>query len=320
MESDTLKVNPYEYMGLQQTCDKSTLKNAYRRKVLEIHPDKNPGHEIEFIQLNACYRYIKKRIEQKERYHTNLNNQQPLNSVQMEKMASKKRTVPQATDVPSRTKIDFQKPLVDTSIIGDTFDVNEAYREMKRYRPKTTRYVDILNAVDTPEYVTNKYNKDLFDAAFEKNKQRICSKDLIAYEQLAAWNDSTDLPCASIVEDGETMFVTNDTNTETLSAIKGYMMITDKISEFTDENTSFSRDHQVSDTDLRNYAQSRSNIYVAPKKSARDFKESMKDFDYQMLDNQHDAQRQNANRIRKVTTQLSPDMQAKLKASLRIQY
>eukprot|EP01006_Ploeotia_vitrea_P040687 TRINITY_DN66447_c7_g1_i1.p1 TRINITY_DN66447_c7_g1~~TRINITY_DN66447_c7_g1_i1.p1 ORF type:complete len:456 (-),score=90.17 TRINITY_DN66447_c7_g1_i1:1174-2541(-) len=45
----------YKILGLPRTASKEEIKKAFKKKALELHPDKNPGGEAEFKKLNHAY-------------------------------------------------------------------------------------------------------------------------------------------------------------------------------------------------------------------------------------------------------------------------
>ena len=55
-----LDVNPYTFIGVKKGCSEDQLKNAYRKKAIDLHPDKTDGKtEFEFRLLKECYMYVK---------------------------------------------------------------------------------------------------------------------------------------------------------------------------------------------------------------------------------------------------------------------
>lgn len=47
----------YEILGMPQDADTGAVKSAYRKKVLQVHPDKG-GSAYEFIRVQAAYEII----------------------------------------------------------------------------------------------------------------------------------------------------------------------------------------------------------------------------------------------------------------------
>eukprot|EP00239_Pterosperma_sp_CCMP1384_P011330 CAMPEP_0197866232 /NCGR_PEP_ID=MMETSP1438-20131217/44105_1 /TAXON_ID=1461541 /ORGANISM="Pterosperma sp., Strain CCMP1384" /LENGTH=246 /DNA_ID=CAMNT_0043484785 /DNA_START=22 /DNA_END=762 /DNA_ORIENTATION=+ len=45
----------YEVLGVYRNSPPGNLRSAFRKKSLELHPDKNPGQEAEFLQLVEAY-------------------------------------------------------------------------------------------------------------------------------------------------------------------------------------------------------------------------------------------------------------------------
>jgi len=46
--------NSYEILGLDRDADDDEIKRAFRKRVLEVHPDKGGSHE-EFIKVREAY-------------------------------------------------------------------------------------------------------------------------------------------------------------------------------------------------------------------------------------------------------------------------
>jgi len=54
-------VNPYEALGVSRKAAASEIKKAYRRKCVELHPDKHPNDpkaEERFKDVNAAYHIL----------------------------------------------------------------------------------------------------------------------------------------------------------------------------------------------------------------------------------------------------------------------
>lgn len=57
-----MKIDYYEILGVERTCDDKTLKTAFRRLAMQYHPDKNPGDkaaEQKFKELGEAYEVLK---------------------------------------------------------------------------------------------------------------------------------------------------------------------------------------------------------------------------------------------------------------------
>ena len=53
-----MKVDYYETLGVERTCDDKELKAAFRRLAMQFHPDKNPGDaasEKKFKEIGEAY-------------------------------------------------------------------------------------------------------------------------------------------------------------------------------------------------------------------------------------------------------------------------
>ncbi len=56
----------YETLGIARTATADEIKQAYRKKALELHPDKNPNGEAQFKQLNAAYSVLSDAAQRRE--------------------------------------------------------------------------------------------------------------------------------------------------------------------------------------------------------------------------------------------------------------
>ena len=47
--------NSYEILGIDRDADEDEIKKAFRKRALEVHPDKNGGSHEEFIKVREAY-------------------------------------------------------------------------------------------------------------------------------------------------------------------------------------------------------------------------------------------------------------------------
>jgi curved DNA-binding protein CbpA len=61
------KVDYYEVLGVATTASVEDIKAAYRRLVIECHPDKQPGSGDRFRQINEAWEVLRDPVE-RQRY------------------------------------------------------------------------------------------------------------------------------------------------------------------------------------------------------------------------------------------------------------
>lgn len=55
-------MDPYKILGVDNSADETTIKKAYRKLAMELHPDKNPGNKVseaKFKDVNEAYEVLK---------------------------------------------------------------------------------------------------------------------------------------------------------------------------------------------------------------------------------------------------------------------
>lgn len=129
-----LDINPYELLGVSQTCNLQQLKDAFIKKAYVIHPSKTNGKtESEFRILSECYNFLKCNLK------------------------------PQANVI---VKPAINKLFVDHGIPSESeLDSQFSYRNSikKDYSPNDIKQTNMFSG--------ESYNRDKFNAAFELHKE-----------------------------------------------------------------------------------------------------------------------------------------------------
>jgi curved DNA-binding protein CbpA len=127
-----LDINPYQFLGVSETCNLQQLKDAFIRKASVIHPSKTNGKtEIEFKILSECYNFLKSNLQ------------------------------PKAT-----SKAKSKALFVDHGIPQESeLDSHFGYRNKikKDYSPNDTQQTNM--------FAGESYSRDKFNAAFELHKE-----------------------------------------------------------------------------------------------------------------------------------------------------
>ena len=345
-----LPVDPYVYLDIEKGCrDLRKIKHAYRKKSILLHPDKSQFKSgIEFDTLNKCYIYLKTLCKELEgtglEYSRDLDERiqrlQNTRSVQTERplpqytsnirprrsdveiperfpsstqrrnhplappMHQEDTRVPRISLKPSgsggsstgKRRVDFEQQIQDNCVIGaDQFDANRVFNDMMRCRPTSTNYRDI--SVDpTASYGDLELDKDNLDG-------------FTTFDEMGS--------VASIVSDGDFMFVESKPQVEDVAAISNFGMITqfseyDKELErkrYADKGTGIVSNSEARDFQKMYDSCSDSSIQ---KPTQREFKERLSLMNIQHQD-QVDQQRLiNKKRVEQYLPNLSPEVRANL--------
>lgn len=49
----------YEVLGISPTLDLNIIRNAYKKRVIEVHPDKNGGSDLAFNEVQEAYEFLR---------------------------------------------------------------------------------------------------------------------------------------------------------------------------------------------------------------------------------------------------------------------
>jgi len=205
--------DPYEILGIpQSTVDERILKKAYKIKSQYLDPKKTNGvTKREWDALNRAYVYLKKKnmatttpqrtkksfdfaLEEKAEQFANdrMQDSMHLHQKQQKHPVYLPRFTPHVDTSRKIRRIDQQEAFdtyqrksnsINSMIRERPFDADEAYTEMMKYRPKSTKYSDLLNE------------------SFDKN-------DTLENLNITPWGgfDMMD-QTASIVDDGNIMVI-----------------------------------------------------------------------------------------------------------------
>lgn len=202
---DKYNINPYEYLGVDPLSDINTIKKAYKKKAMVLHPDKTNGKtEAEFKILVLCYKYAK------ENCITS-----PV-ADELTLISRDKEDIPINLDMNIHTT-DFEDSSTRSQIFADDqIDFQSFEKRMKRIQNLPTSYSaesfykkEVLDSMKTK----GKFDLDKFNAFFLKlKKEGKTTTDLVRVERVKAANED-DLYMKVNVYDG--MVINTDDNDNT---------------------------------------------------------------------------------------------------------
>lgn len=178
-------INPYDILEIDSLSDMNTIKKAYKRKALLLHPDKTNGKtEGQFKLLVLSYKYAKKNCITS-----------PVSS-QMELLSSDRTVENEITHNPDMNiyNTNFEDKNERGKLFSDDqIDFDQFEKYMERIQNLPTSYVaenfykkDILKTMKTK----GKFDIDKFNAFFLKlKKEGKTSTDLVKVERIKAQNE-----------------------------------------------------------------------------------------------------------------------------------
>jgi len=156
-------INPYDVLGVDKNCSWDTLKSAYRRTAMLVHPDKGGSKQI-FNLVTECFRKVahdyKLRVEQKPHHVLKQEAQQyyadrPVSSKNMDQ------------DFLKRFNQAFEENKLED-------DADFGYGSMMVESSKKREDIEIPK-------IMKKYNKEKFNQVFEKEVP--LSKEVVIYKE-----------------------------------------------------------------------------------------------------------------------------------------
>ncbi len=180
-------IDPYEVLGINSMSDMNTIKKAYKRKAMVLHPDKTNGKtEAEFKILVLSYKYAKNHC---------------INSPVASQNELRDRSKEDREYIPQESQ--FDKNIYNTNFedsqersrlfSDDQIDFDTFEKQMKRIQNLPTSYTaetfykrDVLEKMKT----RGKFDLDKFNAFFLKlKKEGKTSTDLVKVERVKASNE-----------------------------------------------------------------------------------------------------------------------------------
>lgn len=209
-------IDPYDILDVDPLSDLQTLKKAYRRKALELHPDKTNGRtEAEFKILVLSYKYAKQNC-----VVTPVKTQNELRDVDREPI----------DDIVQTDKNIYNTNFEDNDerrclFSDDQIDFNTFEKQMKKIQNLPTSYTaesfykkGVLDKMKSK----GKFDIDKFNAFFLKlKKEGKTSTDLIKVERVKAMNEY-DLYMKVNIYDG--MVINTDDTEDTTNYNENYII------------------------------------------------------------------------------------------------
>jgi len=130
-----MKRQHYQTLGIQTDATEEEIKNAYRNKAKETHPDKNDGDDRGFAEVNRAYEVLSD-PEKRKRYDETgddkeRNIQQEVTSVILGYAMS---WIDQVNDEKSQNMVDFIKTSISAKRISAMQALEMAKKDIKKYR------------------------------------------------------------------------------------------------------------------------------------------------------------------------------------------
>lgn len=183
-ELENNNINSLRVFNLSPNYTLDELKHAYKRKALEVHPDRPNGNADQFRLITKCYMNLLERLKEKaknaELSRLQQQSQNPTTQDQRDKLRDMFRERNEAILKKGGAAASAERPAIGyldpTNEKG--FDVklfNKIYEENKLWDPSDEGYGDFMKtdegeAPQTKELFGDEFNLDLFNQTFENHQ------------------------------------------------------------------------------------------------------------------------------------------------------
>lgn len=192
-ELENNNINSLRVFNLSPNYSLDELKNAYKKKALEVHPDRPNGNADQFRLITKCYMELMERLREKAKQadisrlqqQQNHNNQPNTTQDQRDRLRDmfreRNETILQkgaAAAAAERPAIGYLDPTNEKGFDVKLF--NKIYEENKLWDPSDEGYGDFMKSEDNDgiaapkakEIFGNDFNLDLFNQTFNDHQQR----------------------------------------------------------------------------------------------------------------------------------------------------
>jgi curved DNA-binding protein CbpA len=182
------KINPYEYLGVDEFADMDTIRQAYKKKAKLYHPDKNGGKtDVEFKLLVLCYKHAKE-------HYINT----PVSDFsKLKEEATRHETLQEIPHARTFHQTNFEDPQTRKELfVDDDIDFEAFEKEVKNLEGRSTVYVaeNYYNEKVISKMKTNgKFDIEKFNAFFLKLKKdgKIVDNQLVKVEEIRPYEDGS---------------------------------------------------------------------------------------------------------------------------------
>lgn len=188
-ELENSNINSLRLFGLTPQYTLEELKHSYKKKALEVHPDRPGGNADQFRIVSKCYMELLERLKEKAKQaeiaKMQQQSQQPTTQDQRDRLRDmfreRNETILQkgaAAASAERPAIGYLDPTNEKGFDVKLF--NKIYEENKLWDPSDEGYGDFMKSDETDgpaapkakEIFGNEFNLDLFNQTFQEHQKR----------------------------------------------------------------------------------------------------------------------------------------------------
>ena len=165
------KLDPYKILGLSKEYDEKTLKRAYLKAAMRAHPDRGGSPQL-FQRVSIAYTVLTNKLKERDNSHSHQELRQGAKEYLRGQASQPKRNV----KMTEKFDAELFNKIYEENKIPDEFD--RGYGSWMEKNP----------ALESGQQrmFQNGFNKDMFNATFEKFKQEHSQKhagQLVKYEE-----------------------------------------------------------------------------------------------------------------------------------------